>query len=131
MWRDIKLDGGTQLGDLHKSRIIEWVKRMRGGESLSDTIRRYLGKDEYFTSVVLYNEQSVNTIVGSGPLPFDVYEKRFIYKEELLALFTFPQDYIFRNNNSHKIKYILGMSVMPFMSKYIAELIVKQWLSKI
>lgn len=50
---------------------------------------------------------------------YRVSEQSYLSKEDIISVSTFPQDYIFPNNNNSSIGYICGMSVPPVMIKRI------------
>lgn len=101
-----------------------WRKRRPNDRNFGDIMRREIGKDTNFSTVIFKDQLVPNTITASSMyLRDDVPE--FISSEDIIRIQTFPLDYDFMNQN---VQYVCGMSVPPIMMKKIAEQIYLQWL---
>jgi len=79
----------------------------------------------YFTYAILDEKRVCPTIIAGGEY-YVRKEMRFISKDELCKIGSFPKDFNFRNMCP---VYVVGMSVPPLMTMRIAEEITKQWLN--
>lgn len=75
--------------------------------------------------------RSANTLASaSSDKIYHWAEWRALYASEWTRLQTFPDDYNFKSEKEKQKKYILGMSVPPFMMQRVALEIYKQWLCR-
>ncbi len=86
----------------------------------------YFGKDKLFSHYRLSMALQSCTIT-TRPCQWHPNEPRNISGYEAGRLGAFPDDYQFANSKIYK--YMIGMSVPPFMIQVIAEAIRDQWLS--
>lgn len=99
--------------------------------SVGDTNLRINGKNTYFTTIYIRDDEVPNTL-ASGSVLVSMSTGKQLTSRELTRIQSFPEDYNFVKNESYNhIKYILGMSVPPRMMEYVAKEVEKQWLSKI
>ena len=56
-------------------------------------------------------------------------EPKFLSKNEILKISTFPLDY--KTKNQNELEYLRGMSVPPVMMAQIATRVWEYWLSKL
>lgn len=93
--------------------------------SLQDISKRVYNKPSYF-SIRLLKDNEIPPTMASGS-SFIVYsENRQASSTELCRIQSFPRDYNFLTDSYTKIKYILGMSVPPYMMKFVADAVYKQ-----
>ena len=84
-------------------------------------------KGSYFTSTRLaYNKPAPTLIAKSGSMAFHPSEKRHLSVAETACCSTFPMDMQWATGPKHA-KWLMGMSVPPFMVQRIAIQIRKQW----
>lgn len=111
------------------------AKARIGDSNLSDINGRERGKPNTgFSRKFLWDGEVPNTAV-SGDSLIRMPERRWATKEDIVAMGTFPQDYVFNlDGDERKAKrmatYMVGMSVPPSMTAHIADEIWNQWLSK-
>lgn len=114
---------------LNERELKIWRARKYGDRNMGDTNRRLIGKDTSFTSIYLYRNRLVPTIIStgaSGRSYFHFENPQKINEAEIRSISTFPQDY----QSPHKdIGWLCGMSVPPVMTAQIAYQIYKQWLT--
>jgi len=73
-----------------------------------------------------YNMPTATVTATAGLLAPD--EPKLLSHAEYIRLQSFPDNFNFLNNDP---RYVLGMSVPPFMMNRVADQIYKQWLSKL
>ncbi|MFS1020206.1 DNA cytosine methyltransferase [Enterococcus casseliflavus] len=101
-----------------------WKKRRPKDRNFGDIMKREIGRDTNFSTIIFKNHLVPNTVTASSMyLRDDVPE--FISNEDIIRIQTFPYDYDFMDQN---VQYVCGMSVPPIMMKKIAEQIYLQWL---
>jgi DNA (cytosine-5)-methyltransferase 1 len=123
VYSQIREETGEEEAHKLGNKILHYWKLTEPGNSFSDAHE----KGSYFNEIKLHPDKVPPTIRASG-LPYDYKEPRTIYKNEVLKIGSFPQDYDFTTN---KPGYIIGMSVPPLMTARVAHEIDIQWLSRI
>jgi DNA (cytosine-5)-methyltransferase 1 len=112
------------------SKVIKllWENRKYGDLNQGETNFRLYGKNNNFNQVYVYTDRVCPTLAGRESC-LVLYDKpKYLSKNEVCHISTFPEDYNFISNKPH---YICGMSVPPVMMAQIASEIHSQWLSKI
>jgi DNA (cytosine-5)-methyltransferase 1 len=80
-----------------------------------------------FNNSYLFKHKIMPTITSKWNHTMTLYDKPiYVSDTELIKWWSFPQDYDF---NWNKVWYIVGMSVPPLMTYWIANEIYKQWIS--
>lgn len=107
-----------------------WQHRKKSDSNFAPIAERLYGKSSYFSENILHDDKVPQTIVsGSGYYVYDLPQT--VSSNDLISIQTFPQDYDFIKQKHTFIKYVLGMSVPPFMTKGVAEQISAQLLSQL
>ena len=130
-FRDIRTDSGLRLPLKEGTKMRKlWDNRIRGDKSFAPIAERLRGKGSYFSMNILHDDDIPQTTVSNSS--YYLFDDAFtVSSNDLIAIQSFPQDYDFLKDSYEFIKYVLGMSVPPFMTKGVAEEIEKQWLSKV
>lgn len=116
-----RLFGGTKLLSL-------WNARKWGDSDFSDASRRIYGNDIGFGRGYVYPDKVCGTLTSRPCCKVHFDQPRFLGRDEVCSVSSFPQDYDFGNQSPH---YVCGMSVPPVMMAHIATQVYQQWLSKI
>jgi DNA (cytosine-5)-methyltransferase 1 len=106
--------------------LIYW-KTTKKGESFSVTAKKQKRKSSFFNKFRLDDKMPCGTLSATD---FDFYhwdECRILTFREWKRLGSFPDDY--RAKTPKIGKYIIGMSVPPFMMREVARAVIEQWLS--
>jgi len=93
--------------------------------NLADINKRVRGKNIGFTMHIIRDSQVANT-VSSGGAMYSYSDKRHLSTGELIRMQTFPADYDFNGNGYSHVKYVLGMSVPPYMMRGVAQKVAEQ-----
>lgn len=96
------------------------------GESLSEFFLRDEGKAKYFSFYKLSSSKVSYAITSQEDQLSHWSECRKISLRETIRLGSFPDDYVFRSPRIGK--YLIGMSVPPFMAREVAKAVCSQWL---
>jgi len=124
LYKDIKEKGDvSKVLTAHEEKLFNALKP--SDKSLSDINMRTRGKNIGFSMHIINDNQVPNTLIAGGSV-YSLSEKRHISIKEMIRIQSFPQDFDFMSNNYSHIKYILGMSVPPYMMRGIAIEIKKQ-----
>jgi len=102
-------------------------QRKNGDIDIGYINQREHGKESLFGYNFIYMNKVANTIMA-GDLNVLFSYPRYMNKNELIKVGSFPEDYNFLNI---KPRYIIGMSVPPLMIANIADRVYSQWLTKI
>ena len=103
-----------------------WLQRIPTDNSYGHITQRVNGKASGYARYLIHKNRVAPCLLATGCE--NLYDEfRNLYKEELCAIGTFLQDYDFQGS---KPGYIIGMSVPPFMTRYVAEQVYKQILSQ-
>lgn len=112
----------------HTSPIMDLWKRCRMGDSLATVHPR----GSYFNTTKNNPNKPVKTITATAGTSLHGMEPRGFTWKELLRLGSFPDDYNLceprRAKWNDKAKYLVGMSVPPFMIRDLSRAILEQWL---
>lgn len=100
-----------------------WKKRRPKDRNFGDIMKREVGKDTNFSTVIFKNQLVPNTITASSMYVRDDVPE-FISDQDIIRIQSFPFDYDFMDQN---VQYVCGMSVPPIMMKKISEQIYLQW----
>lgn len=112
---------------LRRGKMYEcWKNRKQSDNSFGDTTLRLYGRASGFTRAIIHGTKPVPCITATGPGTL-YKEFRNLNKSEACCAGTFPQDYDFKKN---QYLYVIGMSVPPLMTKYVATQVHEQILSK-
>lgn len=87
------------------------------------------GKRGFFNYILLKEDCVPPTFIGGHGTMMTEKEPKFLSKNEILKISTFPLDY--KTKNQNELEYLCGMSVPPVMMAQIATRIYEQWLSKL
>lgn len=130
-FKDVRTDKGlTRPINLESKMGGLWLHRKKSDINYSTISQRILKKKSYFSENIIHDDKIPQTIVsGSSYYLFD--KPTTVSSNDLISIQSFPQDYDFIKNNSYGfIKYVLGMSVPPFMTYEVAKTIKKLLLDK-
>jgi len=124
LFKDIKTSDGIvpDLTDFEKSLL---ASSNPSDRSLADVNLRTRGKNIGFTMSIIRDDQVPSTVT-SGSSIYSFSDKRNLSTVELIRIQSFPRDYNFIKDQYRHIKYVLGMSVPPYMMKGVAEEVAKQ-----
>ncbi len=118
------LKGRKGDGDLLSEAFRKWWVMTPPGKSFSTAHP----KGSFFNSQKLSPEMTCPTVTASGGAVLARWdEPRKLSTEELLVVQSFPDDYDFCGMDP---KYIMGMSVPPFMMQRVADQVAKQWFGR-
>lgn len=106
-------------------KVLEGAKY--GETDLRYSCERLKGKKSLFAYKLVYDNSIIGTITA-GDRNIVWGENRFLNKNELLKVGSFPFDYDFVGQ---EVAYIIGMSVPPVMMAQVATRVWEYWLSKI
>lgn len=102
-----------------------WQERRPGENTMNKASVRLRGKKGHFgRTIIEYNKPLPCITAGSSIVHSD--RPVHIHTREISRCGTFPDDYDFGNV---KPMYAVGMSVPPFLSRFVASHVVTQWLS--
>lgn len=96
------------------------------GESYSNACLKMTGKKSFFSHVKLDPKKPSNTLTAQPDKLNHWKEMRSFTFRELKRLGSFPDDYKVKNDKIGK--YMIGMSVPPFMAREVAKAVCSQWL---
>jgi len=99
----------------------------RPGEAFSDALVRRGAKASLFSHKKLSRARPSNTLTVAVPKFYHWSEPRSLTYREWKRLGTFPDDYAAKTPAVGQ--YMIGMSVPPFMARYVAEQVRDQWLT--
>lgn len=105
--------------------LLRFWPRCAQGKSLGSVHPRGM----YFTKVKLSNRRPAPTLTAHVDDAMHPTEPRNLCLCEWHACSTFPGDMIWPDGPSAKAKWLMGMSVPPFMMQRIALEVRRQWLS--
>lgn len=91
-----------------------------GDRNLERACQILRNKSSFFNYCFVYDDQVAPTITAHcNNIRWS--DKRFLSKQDIISISTFPQDYNFLSTNLDNITYVCGMSVPPLMIKRVAE----------
>lgn len=105
-----------------------WEHRIRGDRSQAQASQRIRGKRSGFNHSYVYPDQVCPTLLTKRDSLMHFDEPRYLSREEVCKVSSFPIDYDFLTQSPH---YICGMSVPPLMMYHIASMIRRELLDKI
>lgn len=107
-----------------------WHKTLPGdGSGYATAIEREGGKRRSFTSVRIAGDRPSNTLIATHSGYTHWVERRKLTLREFKRLGSFPDDYEAKTDRIGK--YMIGMSVPPKMTEYVAREVAKQWLGHV
>ena len=99
----------------------------KNGKSYSDFIKKTENRISSFNQIKLSGDKPSCTLVSSGDLLTHWDQCRKLTFREYKRLGSFPDDYYAKSDKLGK--YMVGMSVPPFMIKEVSKQIYNQWLT--
>lgn len=106
---------------------LKWWPLTKKGRSFKDAVEKIEGRRCFFNYIKLNDDMPSNTLVScSSDKIFHWQECRLLSFREWKRLGSFPDDYYAKTDSIGK--YMIGMSVPPKMTEYIAKSIMNQWL---
>ena len=105
-----------------------WEARQPQDDNFGDVTTRLFGRKSAFNNKFVHSDKICGTLTGKEDSIVLYDEPRYLSRNEVCRITTFPMDYQFADNKPH---YIGGMSVPPVMMANIASEVWTQWLSKI
>lgn len=101
--------------------LLTLVKNAKYGDrNLERACQILRNKSSFFNYCFVYDDQVAPTITAHcNNIRWS--DKRFLSKQDIISISTFPQDYNFLSTNLDNITYVCGMSVPPLMIKRVAE----------
>lgn len=104
----------------------KWHPLTVQGKSFCDAQKKNGEKGRSFNNIRLSKNKPSNTLPANPGVIYHWQECRKLTFREWKRLGSFPDDYVAK---TEKIgKYMIGMSVPPFMTKAVAEAVITQWL---
>lgn len=104
---------------------IVWWPKTKPGESYSKARLKAGLNGSFFSHARLDGDKPANTLTAHDDLKHWSEARKLTFKEAV-RLGTFPDDYKARNDKIGK--YMIGMSVPPKMTEFIARAVVEQWI---
>ena len=96
------------------------------GESYKHAAERVTGKEKLYSHVKFHPDQPVRSLTTIAGTFKHWSERRLFSYKEWIRFGSFPDDYKVK---SAKIgQYMIGMSVPPKMTEYVARCVAEQWL---
>lgn len=121
---EIREENGIDVNpDTDTYRMLE--KRTKYDFNIGDIRQREKGKASGFTHYILHDDRVANTMTAGGEY-FRFVDGKFVSKNDIVHIQTFPHDYDFMDQTPI---YICGMSVPPVMMAQIASEVYRQWLA--
>ena len=114
--------------DVPKSVKLLWDNRKLGDINQCDAKFRLFHKNGAFSQSYIYQDKVSPTLTAKNDCIVHFEQPKYLGKNEVCYISSFPQDYNFAGNPPH---YICGMSVPPVMMAQVANQVWEQWLSKI
>ena len=103
-----------------------WWPKTKPGDAYGDTVERYGLKRKLYSHKKLDGSKPSSTLTATEMITHWAEPRRLTF-QEWKRLGSFPDDY---QAKTDKIgKYMIGMSVPPKMTHYVAEQVIKQWLN--
>lgn len=99
----------------------------KAGESYSKPCLALTGKKSFFSHLVLQANKPAPTLTTSHRCFMHWSELRSFTFNEWKRFGSFPDDYVAKTDKIGK--YMIGMSVPPYMTKVVADAVCDQWLS--
>jgi DNA (cytosine-5)-methyltransferase 1 len=119
--------GGEPISEHAKK---AWDARVYGDPDISVSKARVPGmKVSDMNTGYVYDDKVCQTLTSKGKHGSLLFSKPIrLSRSEFSSIGTYPQDYVFPQNNWG---YMIGMSVPPVMTAQVATRIHEQWLSKL
>jgi len=106
--------------------MLRYWNKTYPGESFKHAVKRQVGKESFFNHHRLNVSKPSRTITAHYHTMCHPSVCRRLTIRELLRLQSFPEDYKFKSQRS--AGYLIGMSVPPRMTAYLAGAVRDQWL---
>ena len=115
----IKSKNGSERGITDNlKKLIDNAKY--GDRNLENACRKLRNKSSFFNYCFVYDDQVAPTITAHCN-NIRWCDKKFLSKQDIVSISTFPQDFNFLSESLDNIAYVCGMSVPPLMIKRVAE----------
>jgi len=121
--KDLGADGDTSTR-LEPAQATKWPAT-KPGEDLGEGCKRLGGKGNHFTHIKCSSLVPFPTATAKDQLLHWEYPRRLTFRE-WKRLGSFPDDYHAKTDRIGK--YMIGMSVPPKMTEYVASEVCRQWL---
>lgn len=96
---------------------------------LTNACMKLRKKRGFFNYILLQDDLVPPTFTGGHATMMTEKEPKYLSRNEILKISTFPLDYKTKNHN--ELEYLCGMSVPPIMMAQVATRVYNQWLSKL
>lgn len=104
-----------------------WWPKTRPGESFAHAQQReWGGTRSNFSWIVVDPRRPCYTLIGNTRVLLHWTENRSLTYAEFKRFGAFPEDYFAKTPVFGK--YVIGMSVPPFLTAYVARCVARQWL---
>jgi DNA (cytosine-5)-methyltransferase 1 len=122
VFKDLKITNKKFISEDTKQLIL-WKETVQGN-NFAKAHERLYKKNGHWNFSKLHPQKPAPTLTSQNT-KFHWDEPRYLTKEEIVRLGSFPDDYEFESTGM--AQYLCGMSVPPKMMKVIAEAIQQQW----
>lgn len=106
-------------------RDLKWWPLTKSGKSYGDAAKKMTGKTTGFSYIKLDFSKPSNTLTATDCIRHWSECRKLTYRE-WKRLGSFPDDYVAKTDRIGK--YMIGMSVPPRMTEYVAKAVIQQWL---
>lgn len=96
---------------------------------LSNACMKLRNKRGFFNYMLLKDDLVPPTFTGGHATIMTEKEPKYLSRNEILKISTFPLDY--KTKNINELEYLCAMSVPPVMMAQVATRVYEQWLSKL
>jgi DNA (cytosine-5)-methyltransferase 1 len=107
---------------------LKWWRLTPRGRSYTEAVERREGRQSLFQHVRLNGNDAAPTLSSNHTLFTHWDQCRRLTFREWKRLGSFPDDYVAKDEKIGK--YMVGMSVPPRMTEYVARAVIDQWLKK-
>lgn len=120
------IDDADALAAAPSPLVTSWWPKTRPGESFSHALQREGAGNKNFSWIVIDPSRPCNTLTGKRRVLMHWSEMRSLTYAEFKRFGAFPEDYFAKTPVLGK--YMIGMSVPPFLTAFVARSIARQWL---
>jgi len=107
---------------------LKWWRLTPRGRSYTEAVKRREGRQSLFQHVRLNGNDAAPTLSSNHTLFTHWDQCRRLTFREWKRLGSFPDDYVAKDEKIGK--YMVGMSVPPRMTEYVAKAVIDQWLKR-